>query len=178
MLPTDTKVVSKVKRYCLTYRPDDLKIVEETEGVSIPVRKRGAARALGQLFSRQFAVCAQGGDELFRVVDGNSGTLPRASLKMGGREVFVLTAGGGCFGVRCSVRGTDYSFAGDPFSDGFVIEASGRAVTEVSVVRGSGRQVYSFSLEDGEDGVTVLAIVATLAVFRGRTVPCVEPVAE
>ncbi|MDO4436830.1 MAG: hypothetical protein Q4B77_02635 [Coriobacteriaceae bacterium] len=161
-------------QYCLTYSQDELSIQDENLGLALRVEKRGASKALGQLFTRRFVVFGVDGERLFQVIDGNSGTLPRASLKFDKCEVLVLTAGGGHFAVNCLVNDSDYTFSGDPFSAEFSVVIDGEALSDVSVKRGGGKAEYRFAVSDDTKAVQVLAVVSTLAVFRGRIIPCIE----
>lgn len=162
-------------RYCLTYSQDDLSIQDESLDVALQVEKRGASEALGQLFTRRFVVFGADGERLFQVIDGNSGTLPRASMKFDRHEALVLTAGGGHFAMDCLVGGSEYTFSGDPFSTEFSVVIDGEPVADVSAKRGGGKTEYRFEVPDDGKAIQVLAIVSTLAVFRGRIIPCIEP---
>lgn len=165
-------------RYRVVYKQDDLTIFDDRTGMELPVWKRGASGMVGQLLSRRFVVGGQDRRALFEAVDGNSGTLPRASLRIDGKEVLALVAGGGCFKVACSLCGESLAFKGDPFSGAFSVAGNGKILAEVTARRGSGQTVYRFEMEDDADPVLVLATVSTLAVFRGRLIPCVEPADE
>lgn len=164
-----------VKKFNLTFGPDSLSILEEVSNARYPVKKKGATGAPGQLFSRQFLVFDEGGNQLFRVVDGNSGTYPRASLVIDGKETFVLTAGGKCFRTECSVRGQQAKIVGDPFSSSFTLSIENGESVDVSAKRGGGETVYSCTVNEDASALTTLSILATIAVFRGRTIPCLEP---
>lgn len=63
----------------------------------------------------------ESGERLFQVIDGNSGTLPRASLKFDRSEALVLTAGDGNFSVNCLIDEGHFTFGGDPFSTSFSV---------------------------------------------------------
>lgn len=161
--------------FTLTYAPDALEIRDEVKGTDLRVEKRGASEALGQLFSRRFVVHGEDGERLFQVIDGNSGTLPRASLKFDRSEALVLTAGGGHFSVNCLIDEGRFTFGGDPFSTSFSVVIDSKTTAEVSARRGGGRTVYRFDVLDDSRVVQTLAIVTTLAVFRGRIIPSIEP---
>lgn len=162
-------------RYCLTYSQDELSVLDESLGTSMRIEKRGASEALGQLFTRRFVVFGSDGEHLFQVIDGNSGTLPRASMKFDRHEALVLTAGGGHFAMDCLVNDGEYTFSGDPFSTEFSVVIDGEPVADVSAKRGGGKTEYRFEVLDDSKAIQALAIVSTLAVFRGRIIPCIEP---
>ena len=105
------------KRYSICWSDDELTFQAPDDAPSLSVEKRGASGALGQLFSRRFVVLDQQGKELFQVVNGNSGTYPRASLVFDGKEELVLTAGRSNFRTMCNVAGGPCGFLGDPFSN-------------------------------------------------------------
>lgn len=162
------------KVFQLTYRQDDLSILETSSNMSYPVKKKGAAGALGQLLSRRFVVFDQDGHQLFQVVDGNSGTYPRTSLIINDKELFVLTAGGKHFATQCLVHGQQVSISGDPFSASFSLVPEHGAPIEVSAEKGGGKTVYRCSIDDEPSTLAVLSLLCAIAVFRGRIIPCLE----
>lgn len=163
------------KRYSICWSDDELTFQAPDDAPSLSVEKRGASGALGQLFSRRFVVLDQQGKELFQVVNGNSGTYPRASLVFDGKEELVLTAGGSNFRTMCNVAGGPCGFLGDPFSKSFEVTLGGARVCSVDVTKGEGKATYMLTVTDGDHLLQVLAAVATLAVFCGRIIPCVGP---
>lgn len=163
------------KRYSICWSDDELTFQAPDDAPSLSVEKRGASGALGQLFSRRFVVLDQQGKELFQVVNGNSGTYPRASLIVNGREELVLTAGGSNFHTMCNVTGSPCSFLGDPFSKSFEVTLSGASICSVDVTRGGGKAMYTLAASDDAHLLPALSTVATLAVFCGRIIPCAGP---
>lgn len=161
------------KRYSICWSDDELTFQAPDDAPSLSVEKRGASGALGQLFSRRFVVFDQQGKELFQVVNGNSGTYPRASLIVDGREEFVLTARGNNFNTTCNVTGGPCNFLGDPFSKSFEVTLDGASICSVDVTRGEGKATYTLAFVDDSLLLQALMAVATLAVFCGRIIPCV-----
>ena len=160
-------------RYAICWSDDELTFQAPDDAPSLSVEKRGASGALGQLFSRRFVVFDQQGKELFQVVNGNSGTYPRASLVVDGKEELVLTAGGSNFRTMCNVAGGPCGFLGNPFSKSFEVTLGGTSVCSVDVTRGEGKATYTLAFVDDSPLLQALMAVATLAAFCGRIIPCV-----
>ena len=166
------------EQYALCLSNDEMSITSLNGEPHFTVKKRGATGALGQLFSRRFVIFDEQGRELFQVINGNSGTYPRASLIVNGREELVLVSGGNCFRTVCNVRDSLYGFQGDPFSKSFEVTYNGEVICHVNVKRGGGKALYSADLTDDAHCIQALSALATLAVFCGRIIPCAEPEEE